>query len=158
MATIKEVLEAAKHQPLIDLLTNLLNFNSSNGGIAIGSTASKVKTANSVDYTIDGKYYTKAGTDDFWTLSGSVIPVSSFCKFALCIDAAGAASAVQGVVASTSAAALVPDPTANTCCLGYVEVATNGSTTFDPGTTLLSAAGITDVYVNIATVVSLDGF
>ena len=43
-----------------------------------------------------------------------------------------------------------PDVPASKCAIGAVRVDTNASVPFVPGTTNLSAAGITDTYYNLA--------
>lgn len=131
----------------------------SKAGVAIGGTASKVKIAApngaGVDYAIDGILYHKADTDDFWTLSGSVLAVSSSIIYLLCINAAGTMSIVEGTAVLTADITSGkkplnwPQPGAAVCPLGAVRVDTNASTTFTPGTTLLSAAGITDTYYDL---------
>src|SRR6266446_5574910 len=69
-----------------------LSLSYSAAGVATGTTTSKVKTVNTVTYTVNGIYQTaKTATDDFWTLSGAVVPASSFQKYALLIDTAGEA-------------------------------------------------------------------
>lgn len=130
----------------------LLNNNRcwANPLVAVGTTTSKVKTTNSVSFSVDGALYTKAATDDFWTLSGSVLAVSSFRVILLLVNAAGTMSIASSSDSLVSAAKCVlPDITTTLdgkAIFGYITVATNSSTTFTPGTTLLGAAGITTTY------------
>lgn len=115
--------------------------------IARGTTAQKVKTVGAVNYLTDGAPRAqKAATDDLWTLTGSALAVSSFRKYLLLLDSAGAAS----VLASTDAAAAAdckfssfPDGKA---IIGWVQVATSAAVTFTPGTTALNGAGITATF------------
>lgn len=118
--------------------------------VATGTTTSKVKTTNQTDFFVNGSVFRKAAADDFWTLTGAVQPISSWRKYLLCVDNAGAASVVQSSADSLVSAAAVPLPAlpANKSVFGVLTVATNGATTFTPGTTLLGAAGITATYVD----------
>jgi hypothetical protein len=90
----------------------------------------------------------KAATDDEFILTGAVVPVSSFNKYLLMRDSANVASIIEGIPASTAAGVRFPALPANKACVGYVQVATNGATTFTPGVTALNAAGITATFVN----------
>jgi hypothetical protein len=128
--------------------------------LAAGGTApAKVKTTNAAQYCIDGRAYTKAATDDFWTLAGVAIPASSIGYFLLCMDAAGAAVVVQGAIVDAATGTVFAStspvkkgdgfhgalpatngiPTA--CPIAEVKVTTNGTGTFVPGTTSLAVAG-----------------
>lgn len=113
-------------------------------GVAMATTTTKAKTANTLTYTIDGKLLSKAGTDNFWTLSGSVVPDGSRCVFLLYIDSAGAASVVQGPIGTTDAAATVPADTLveSKCLVATLKVVCSG-TTFTPGTDNLNKASVT---------------
>lgn len=132
----------------------------SKAGIAIGGTASKVKTAApngaGVDFCINGIAYHLADTDDFWTLSGTTIPVSSSCLVLLCVNSAGTMSIVQGTavltadITSGAKTLKVPQHAATVCPIGLLRIDTNASVPFVMGTTELSAAGITDTYYDIA--------
>jgi hypothetical protein len=117
--------------------------------VAQGTTTSKVKSVNSVDYAIDGAIFRKAGTDDLWTLSGSVVAISSWQKYLLCLDSASAASIVAGTPSTVSAAAVgLPTLPTSKAVIGVLTIATNGATTFTPGTTALNAAGITATLID----------
>jgi hypothetical protein len=125
---------------------------------AIGSTATKIKTTtNTVQYCIDGQLYEKSATDDLFVFSDvSVQPVSTTCFYALCLNAAGDASVVNGEPVSTAAItagtskALFPEVPETVCVVGGVKVETDSTHTFTPGSTALSAAGITDTYYNFS--------
>jgi hypothetical protein len=120
-----------------------------NAAIAIATVTSQVKTVNSVSFAVDGALFTKAATDNFWTLTGAVLAISSWNKWLLCVDSAGTASVVIGTPSTVSAAAVgLPALPTSKSVIGVLTVATNGSTTFTPGTTLLGAAGITATLVN----------
>lgn len=115
-----------------------------NGGLAIATTKSKVKTVNSVDYTIDGVFYTKAGTDNLFVHSDvTVQPVGTTKLYALCLDKDGTAS----IIAGTTKLPVIPD---TLCCIGALKIVTDATHTFIPGTTLNDAAGITATYHNLS--------
>jgi hypothetical protein len=116
----------------------------------IGGTATKARLSATVYYCINGKMYSKGTTDDVWTLAGSVVPVSSTKYFLLCLDATGTGVVVEGT--STTHGQIPVDanglPTA--CPVAELKVETDSTHTFTPGTTNLSAAGITDTYTDIS--------
>lgn len=138
----------------------------SKAGVAIGGTASKVKTAApngaGTDFAIKGYLYHLADTDDFWTLSGDTIAVSSSCLILLCVNASGTMSIVQGDAVLTAnitsgyTSLKWPQPGEAVCPLGAVRIDTNASVPFVMGTTLLSAAGITDTYYDFFALPELD--
>lgn len=118
-------------------------------GVATATVTSQVKTANQVDYFCSGSVFRKAATDNLWTLTGGVLAISSWRKYALILDSAGTATVVAGTDSTVSAAAAgLPALPAGKSCIGVLTVATNGATTFTPATTLLGAAGITATYVD----------
>src|SRR5438132_506365 len=61
-------------------------------GAGIATTATKVRSNAATAFTIGGQLFSKASTDNLWTLSGGVVPVSSWQKYALMIDDAGVAT------------------------------------------------------------------
>lgn len=140
----------------------LLSHPTTAAGVATGTTTSKVKTANTLTYRINGAFKSKAATDDFWTLSGTTVPAGSFQKYALLIDGSGAASVQEATSNTVSAATVVwtnvsqLSPWApflsmisNTkACVGVLTIATDATHTFVPGTTLLGATGITATFID----------
>jgi hypothetical protein len=72
--------------------------------------------------------------------------------WALCINAAGAASVVQGPTNQASTTVWTPAPAnlipADLCIVGIVKVSLTATTVFTPGTTLLGAGGVTTTYVD----------
>jgi hypothetical protein len=122
------------------------NLQLSDGGIAIGTDTAKVKTAATINYTVDGVFYTKGATDDFWTLSGTTVTSGNANKYLLCIDSAGAASIVEGTQAASAASVVLPSAPASKCVVGILQVETTGD--FIPGTTALSAGTVTDTYTD----------
>ena len=106
--------------------------------------------------------YSKAATDNFWTLSGTTVAASSFQKYALLIDTAGAASIQEATQSIVSAAAVswanvsqlspwAPFLTtvgSTKAIAGVLTIATDATHTFVPGTTLLGATGIMAMFAD----------
>jgi hypothetical protein len=129
--------------------------------VATATVTSQIRTTASVPWRLAGAYQANvASTDNFYTNAAllaafnlananlGVMPVSSFVRFYLGLTTAGAASVIASRVA-TSAAGAVWNPQVSVnlfTLIGSALVATNASTTFTPGTTLLGAAGITTTY------------
>jgi hypothetical protein len=154
--SVKKIVEATPHQKLQDLLRRILNRCFGAAGLAEGTNANTIQIAAAVDYCIDGVVYLKAITDNIAMTALPVQAISTFCKYLVSIDAAGTVTLTQGNIAATAALALVPSLPADSAPLGYVQVATDAATTFTSGTTDLGAAGITDTYVNLSSVVTND--
>lgn len=144
----------------LSLRTLLGNRCMGNAGIAIAATKSKVKTTNSIDYTIDGVFYTKAGTDNLFAHSDTTVQAADTTKYyALCLDASGTASIIAGLVSENVdgttynlSASLMPPIPVTLCCVGALKIVTDATHTFTPGTTLNDAAGITATYYNLSVV------
>ena len=116
--------------------------------VATGTTTSKVKTVtNPTAFIVDGVSLSKAGTADFWTLTGATFAAGLSNKWLLLVDAAGAASVAVGTPAATAAAVVLPAIPASKAVFGVLTVV-NATNPFIPGTTLLGAAGVTATYVN----------
>jgi hypothetical protein len=116
----------------------------------IGTTATKVKTTNATVLRNSGALNALAASDDFWTLTGGVLAVSSFRRYLLLCDASDVATVLASDDVTTAAADCrwTTQPANGLAIVGVLTVATNGSTTFTPGTTNLSAAGVTDTYID----------
>lgn len=137
----------------VTVLLNRLVLIQTNGaetaaGCATATTTSQAKTTNTFAYQIDGVWKSKGATDNFWTLTGATVPVSSFTKYLLLINAAGAASVLQSSVALTAAGCIFPSCPDALAIAGILQVATDGTHTFLPATTLLGAAGITATFTD----------
>ena len=118
-------------------------------GVAMGTTTTKAKTVNSLTYLIDGVFKVKAGTDDFWTLSGTTVPIGGSCLFVFLINAAGTASVVQGPVSTTSTVTTVPvAQVADSLCIVATLKVVSSTVTFVPGTTALNAANLTFTFAD----------
>lgn len=138
MADLNDITTAA----LRDLLGTRCNAAA---GVAEGTNAGTIKTTNAVTFSIDGRMYAKAATDNIaWGTGHAVQAASTTRYYAVCINAAGTVSTVQG-----DAGGGFPEKAASTCLLGFAKVVT-GASTFTPGTTDLSAANITGTYIDVA--------
>jgi len=153
MSDVNKITGASQHQKMRDILTSLLNRSFTAGGLTIGGTSTKIKIAVALKYCVNGLMYTKAITDNITITAGAEQAVSTFCKYLVSINAAGTVVVTKGNDGTTAALALLPDLPADSAPVGYFQVATNSSTTFTAGTTALDAAGITDTYQGLSSIV-----
>lgn len=130
------------------------------GGITTATTTTAAKLVNTLTYTVGGKFFSKGATDNFWVLSGTVVQKSSWQKYLLLIDNTGAASVQEGTQSIVSAAAvgwsnvsalgpwapLLKVLGSTKAIAGTLTIATDSSHTFTPGTTALTATGITATF------------
>ncbi len=147
--SIPETGLGTKLDAIITLLNRMANSVLNVGGVAIASTASKVKLAAAIDYLVDGVLTTKGITDDFWTLTGANLAAGYTRKYLLLIDASGAATvlASDDRLTAQAAACVFPAVPAGKSVVGMLQVDTGGAA-FVPGTTLLSAGTVTDTYTD----------
>lgn len=124
------------------------NFAASCAVVAEGTNANTFKTSQALSYTINGLGYFKAATDNIAFTAGTALAASQKCAFYIAIDAAGTFSTIQGDIVTPSPtgdqrkAAEIPNPAA-LAIVGAIVVTTAAATTFTPGSTDLSAAGVT---------------
>lgn len=147
----------AVRQQFNTLLTDLRYFLQhqvfTSGAIATATVTSQVKTVASAVYSCLTGIFTLGATDNFWTLgtatSNTNVAIGGFQKYLLCVNAAGAASVIEGIQSLVSLAAVTfnKQPAAGVTILGILHV-TNATNVFIPGTTLLGAAGVTAAYQN----------
>lgn len=122
--------------------------------VARGTTASKVKTTNATVTKHAGVQGNAVGaTDDAWTLTGAAIVNASganqFVRYLLLVSSADAFTVQRSSVAATAAACAFDNlPADGLAIAGILTVQITNGTTFTPGATLLSAAGITDTYID----------
>ncbi len=117
-----------------------------NGKLAIGSAATKAKTAAAVDYTIAGVMYSKAATDDLFVHTDLTVQADGETKYyLLSLNAAGTALITAG-----DAGGVLPTCPALNCPVGYLKIVADGAS-FTPATTDHDAANITTTYVNLST-------
>lgn len=134
----------------INIKTAMKNMSLSSGAIAIATTVQKVKSTATINYLINGVYYSKAATDNFWVLTGFDCSASMYNKCLLCIDDAGAMQIAPGTEAAAAADVVLPAIPANWAVCGYVQVQQSAGGAFTGGTTGLNDATTTDTYVNMA--------
>lgn len=143
-------------------------------GLAEGTNANTIKTVNNITYTIDGRFYSKSATDNiaisyagasvYQAAAGGVQAVNggfsggvngSTRLYLICLDTAGAVSIVPGqIVDSTELAAgrvalQFPDAPVGVCPIGAMRIALTAGTAFTPGSTDLSASGVTDTFYDL---------
>lgn len=120
--------------------------------LAIGSTASNVANA-AFKYLISGWTYPKAAVAAGTALSGSTVPQNKYGAWLVEIDSAGtititgATDNATGYATAALAVNGLPSGSGTKIVMGYV-TAINTAGTFIPGTTLLSAATVTDTYTD----------
>lgn len=148
-------------------------FNS--GALAEGTNNATIQIAAAINFTIDGVFKSKAITDNIaiaytgqsgvYSLqntysNGSFVGGANGSTRLYCIflDAAGAVTIEPGQVVDTAALAAgtvslqFADAKRNKACIGALRVAATAGTTFTPGTTDLSASGITASFLNLSCV------
>jgi len=148
-------------------------------GLAEGTNANTIKTANTVPYVIDGRFYSKSATDNiaisysgpvvYQAAAGGIQAVNggftggvngSTRIFSLFLDAAGAVSLLPGRIvdnAELSAGRVAlefPDAPKGVCPFGALRVAVTAGTTFTPGQVDLSATGVTATFYDLADIPS----
>ena len=124
--------------------------------MTIGSgSAAKIKIANTVTYSLNGIIYTKTTAEVAFTatthdITADASAIQERC-YLMSLQADGTATITAGTVASGSGNATVPATPANETPIGYLRLAVAaGSTDFDASTDLLSAAHLTDTYVDLS--------
>jgi hypothetical protein len=128
--------------------------------VARATTASQVKTTATTQLIVNGVPKSLTATDNLWTLTGGNLAAGSVRRYLLLWDGTSGTTVVSvsqcitdQVVANfaSTAAALAACrfnlPPAGTVIVGILSIA-NTTNPFIPGTTLLSAAGVTDTYVD----------
>lgn len=141
-ATFKSAVDETK--------TELGNLCLSPAGLTIGSgDAAKIKIANTVDYTIGGIFKQKTTAEVALTPTTHDITDGSEKVFVVSLDGSGTATITGGTEAVGSGNATIPDGPAGECVIGHVRVFTTGAG-FTAGTTLLSAAEVTDTYTDVS--------
>lgn len=92
---------------IMGLLQAFANACLEYANIANGTTAGKLKTQATVAYRVDSQIYSKANTDDLWTLSAiATMSANQYRAVTLYLDSSGTASIDSGtVVTNTDATA-----------------------------------------------------
>lgn len=136
-----------------NLLANLAeNHALTAPGLAIG-TADKadILIANTVQYVRNGERRADKTTAEVAISSDAAMPndgASREVGLLVCIDPDDDFVTISGPVISGGGEAILPDLPVGYVLLGYVTIRAAAGTAFVPGTTLLDAAGITDVYAS----------
>lgn len=145
------------------------------GGLAEGTNANTIKTVADISYVIDGRFYSKSTTDNiaisysgptvYQAAAGGIQSVNggftggvngSTRIYGIFLNAAGDVSILPGPIVDSAelAAGRVslqwPDAPAGVCPIGGMRIALTAGTTFTPGSTDLSATGVTDTFYNLA--------
>lgn len=150
------------------------NLALASGALANGTTAGTIKTTVIIPFILDGRFLSKAVTDniaisftgaDVYSQNsidrnGGFVGGSngSVRQYGLYLDSAGAVTIVPAQIADVVklAAGEVPlqfaPPQKAKVCFGAMRVQLTSGTTFVPGTTALNAAGVTTTFVNLASV------
>ena len=139
-------------QAAIDLLTrSQLNKCFLAAGLVIGSgDAAKIKIANTVTFINQGLFKSKTTAETvFGATAATTVPVSSFTKYLVTLNASGTPKVTEGNNAVSAVLALLPAVPANETPIGYCQVETDGTGTFVPDTDDLSDAAVTDTYVDL---------
>lgn len=134
-----------------------LNAAYGNAGVTEGTAAGTIKTVTSCPYIIGGKWQTnKTVTDSIaWGTAATSgvelgdLPDGKTGFYTVSVDSAQAIK-VNGYVATDPAdqAIIIKAPVAGTAFLAIIKVVNASGAVFNPGTTDLSAAGITATYWN----------
>ena len=143
------------HDYLTALNTLLSTQCTQSGALAEGTNSGTIKTAAICYYTIAGKFYAKAITDNIALTAATAQVALSKCCYTICINSAGTVSSVKGtdVLTASGVAPTIPAPTAGTCAIGVLMVTVANAATFTAGTTDLSATDVTGVFTNLVGVV-----
>lgn len=129
---------------LFNTLTRLVNNRPVTGAAAIGlgTDTTKVRTNATCPFMVDGVFFSKASTDDLWTLSGTASAASQETLFLLYLTGAGTASiaqvgpysAAQGQTAAARVIENLPALPDGKALIGSLYIVTSSSQTFTPGT------------------------
>ena len=154
-----------------------LTVNLAAAGLAEGTNANTIQTANNITYTIDGKFYSKSATDNiaisysgasvYQAAAGGVQAINggftgavggSTRLYLIALDTSGAVSILPGAIVNTAeltagrVALQFPDAPKGVCPIGALRVALTAGTAFTPGSTDLSATGVTATFIDLADV------
>jgi len=132
--------------------TAMKNMALSSGGIAIATTKTKVKTANTITYLINGEFKSKAAADPCWDLTGFDCSNGKYNKCLLYLDSSGNASIGAGTQADSAADVVLPSIPSDKAVVGMVQVHPTGTGDFTGGTTDLDDGTVVPnaTYYNLA--------
>jgi hypothetical protein len=149
----------------------------SSGAWAEGTNANTIQNAAAVTYTIDGRFYSKAITNNiaisysgpsvYQAAAGGVQSVNggftggvggSTRLYLICLDTAGDVSILPGQIVNSAELAAgrvalqFPDCPNGVCAVAALRIAVTAGTNFTPGSVDLSASGVTATFINLSTV------
>ncbi|NBX98318.1 hypothetical protein EBQ81_05675 [bacterium] len=155
--------------------TSGLTMALNSGALAEGTNANTIQIATAINYVIDGRFYSKAITDNiaisysgpavFQASAGGVQNVNggftggvngSTRIYGIYLDTSGAVSILPGPIVDNAelAAGRVslqwPDVPAGVCPIGGMRIGLTAGVTFTPGQVDLGAANVTDTFYNLA--------
>lgn len=135
----------------------------SKAGVKIGNSDTKDVdivgggAETGVHFAINGLLYYKADAADIAITAAAVQATLTSCIYLICLNASGTLSTVKGTevltadITAQKKVLTFPQPVVNTCVIGYVRVDVATGYTFTAGTTDFDASGITDTFVDLAT-------
>lgn len=123
------------------LLQALVNRCFDDADLAVATNTTKIKTTDAVEFSIAGKLFEKAATDDV-TVSGMTDSgAGQFSKIRVELNASGTFGFVQGPFAAAQVLAEVPRRSESKCTVGWIEIPASfvfGTSNFnDSGVTLV---------------------
>jgi len=142
---------------MLDPIDNALaNMAMNSPGITIGSSsAKKVKIANATMCVVDGKMVLVAAQEVAFT-AGDNISAGYINAYFVTVAADGTVALEMGgetLIANGVNGITMPEISAKKAVIGMVNVSTTAA--FTAGTTLLSAAAVTDLYYDITAPIGL---
>lgn len=141
---VKLVTDIATHRTEANKIrTGLINMTLTDAAVAIATNKAKIKTVtNPISYIVNGTFYSKAATDDFWVLTGFNCTNAQYNKCLLCIDSSGNMQIAAGTEAASAGAVVLPAIPASYAVVGMVQVHPTGTGNFTGGTTELDDATV----------------
>ncbi len=142
---------------LLNTLTRLANNRPTTAAAAIGTgtTTTKVRTNGTCPYMVDGVFFSKASTDDLWTLAGTASAASQTAIFLFFLDGAGTGatvvqvgpySAYQAFTALQMCDLNLPALTDGSALIGSLKIVTSSSQTFTPGSSVIGTGNTATYY------------
>lgn len=135
----------------------LLTRACSKAGLAEGTNANTIQAAApngaGIDYCIGGKLYHLADADNIAMTACAEQAASTKCMYLVTVNAAGTVTLTKGTEVAAGGSAYLPDAPDSEAVIGAIKVETASTATFTSGTTDLGAAGITDTYYDLVTVI-----
>lgn len=135
----------------------LLTRSLSKAGLAEGSNAATIKIAApngaGVDFCINGVLYHLADADNVAITANATQAKSTKCMYLVSVKADGTVVTTKGEEVAAGGDAYLPDAPEDQAVLGAFKIETDANTTYTAGTTDNGAAGITDTYYDLVTVI-----